>query len=135
MTHQTVVLSDIRDYLRCECDREDERAEQLELRNQRRSRFPHVVILQVAFPELDFINRWCWLHFGPRDGECTQKHSEYRVCDTEDSHAHDGTWTDHWFVKTEYDFGFNEWYFANRREYDSFIQHIPSFNWGEHYPK
>lgn len=135
MTHRTVILSDIGDYLACEDDSLEERAEQHELRNECLLRSPHAVMLQVAYPELDFINRWCWLQFGPRDGECTQHDSEYRVCDADDSHAHDGIWTDRWFTKTEYTFGFNEWYFANKPDHDTFIQHIPSFNWGEHYPK
>jgi hypothetical protein len=135
MTHRTVILSDIADYLACEDDSEDERAEQRELRNRRLSRFPHSVMLQVAFPELDFIIRWCWMHFGPRNGECTQEYSEYRVCEKGNPHAHEGVWTDHWFTKTEYNFGFNEWYFATRQDFDTFKQQVPSFNWGEHYPK
>ena len=129
MMHQTVVLSDIDDYLRCEND-----AEELELRNQRLSRFPHPVMLQVSYAELDFINRWCWLRFGPRCGDCTQRDSEYRVCEAGHPHSHDGVWTDHWFAKTEYNYGFNEWYFANRLDYDAFLENVPSFNWGEHYP-
>lgn len=135
MTHQTVVLSNIDHYLCCGGDSDHERAELLELRQQQLSRFPHSVMLQVAFPELDFINRWCWLSFGPRDGDCTQKDSEYRVCHSEPPHSHEGVWTDRWFTKTDYNFGFNEWYFANKLNCDTFIQHISSFNWGEHFPK
>ena len=135
MTHQTVRLADIGDYLASEDDSAAEQAEQSQLRNERLSRFPYAAMLQVAFPELDFINRWCWLQFGPRDGECTQQQSKYRVCEKVMAHAHEGRWTDYWFTKTAYNYGFNEWYFVNSQDFDKFIRHVPDFNWGEHYPK
>ena len=98
-------------------------------------RFPYAVMLQVAFPELDFANRWCWTRFGPADGGCTQKDSKYRVCTIDVPHSHSGIWTTHWFVKTDYDFGFNEWYFAKQSHYDLFLDSVPKINWGEKYPK
>ena len=48
-------------------------------------------------------------------------------------HSHSGAWTDHWFLKTDYDFGFNEWYFARQADYDLFLQNVANFNWGERY--
>ena len=41
----------------------------------------------------------------------------------------------HWFAKTAYDFGFNEWYFANEDDRARFCDEIPQFNFGENYPK
>jgi len=92
-------------------------------------------MLEVAYPELDFINRWCWRHFGPLDGECTQKCSEYRACADETPHHHAGRWTSYWFAKTDYDFGFNEWYFSEKTDRDLLLANLPEMNWGEHYPK
>jgi hypothetical protein len=83
----------------------------------------------------DFANRWCWQNFGPCDGECTQRYSEYRVCDRSEPHSHVGKWTSHWFVKTDYDFGYNEWYFAENVDRDRFLANVDKINWGEHFPK
>ena len=44
-------------------------------------------------------------------------------------------WTTHWFVKTDYDFGFSEWYFARQSYHDLFLDSVPKINWGEKYPK
>jgi len=92
-------------------------------------------MLQVSFPELDFANRWCWQHFGRSDGECMQRCSEYRVCDLNEPHSHAGKWMWHWFEKTDYNFGFNEWYFAERADQEYFLAKVGEINWGENYPK
>jgi hypothetical protein len=104
-------------------------------RDERLLRFPYPVMLELAFPELDFVHRWCWLRFGPMDGECTQKQSEYRICTDDSPHQHSGSWTSHWVEKTDYDFGFNELYFAEQADRDLFLANLPEMNWGEHYPK
>ena len=134
MTIRTVVLSTFAEYLACEDDSLEERAAQERERQERLSRFPHCVMLQVSFPEVDFANRWCWQNFGPSDGECFQRHSQYRVCDVAEPHAHAGRWTSHWFVKTDYDFGFNEWYFVEANDWQRFLANVEHINWGEHYP-
>ena len=90
--------------------------------------------MQVSFPEVDFANRWCWQNFGPSDGECFQRYSQYRVCDVAEPHAHAGRWTSHWFVKTDYDFGFNEWYFIDANDLQMFLANVEHINWGERYP-
>ncbi|WP_156397947.1 MULTISPECIES: hypothetical protein [unclassified Duganella] len=98
-------------------------------------RFPFAVMLKVSYPELDFANRWCWKNFGPCDGECTQAQSEYQVCLESGPHDHSGNWTSYWFEKTDYDFGFNEWYFVNSVDRDRFIAILDEINWGENYAK
>lgn len=135
MSHKTVVVSSFEEYLAGDDDSIEERVAQEVDRNERLSRFPYSVMLKVSFPELDFANRWCWQNFGPSDGECTQRDSEYRVCDRPETHSHNGKWTSHWFVKTDYDFGFNEWYFAESADRDSFVANVDEIDWGEHYPK
>ena len=92
-------------------------------------------MLLLSFPELDVANRWCWQNFGPKDGICDQQYSEYRVCDLVEPHSHTGKWTTHWFVKTEYNFGFNEWYFVDAADCERFRSNIGELNWGELYPK
>jgi hypothetical protein len=134
MSHRTVVLSSFEEYLASEgsaAERADEEGE----RRERLARFPYAVMLQVSFPEMDFADRWCWQHFGPRDGECVQHGSEYPVCAIKERHAHAGKWTSHWFAKTDYNFGFNEWYFAHQRDRDLFLESVSEIDWGEKYPK
>ncbi len=135
MTHRTVEPSSIEEYLASEDDSLEDRSAQELDRNARLSRFPHSVMLKVSFPELDFANRWCWQNFGPSDGECTQRYSEYRVCNLSMPHSPAGTWMSHFFAKTDYDFGFNEWYFAEIVDRDWFVANVEKINWGEHFPK
>lgn len=130
MTYQTVVLSSFEAYLASENESPDD-----EERDNRLSRFPYSVMLQVAFAELDFANRWCWQRFGPAHGECHQCQSEYPACTVALPHCHTGVWTHCWFAKTEYNFGFNEWYFSDESHYQLFLASVPSINWGEKFPK
>lgn len=97
--------------------------------------FPHAVLLQVAYPELDYANRWCWQQFGPADGECQDASSEYPSCNHPGQHSHDGKWVTHWLAKTDYDFGYNEWYFAHAEDRERFLEFVPHIQWGDRYLK
>jgi hypothetical protein len=135
MTYRTVELSSFAEYLASEDDPPEERAAQTLERAERLQHFPLSVMLKVSFAELDSTNRWCWQHFGPNDGVCNQVGSEYRVCLQAEPHTHDGKWFSHWYVKTEYNFGFNEWYFAELADQELFLAILPAIDWGENYPK
>jgi len=134
MSFRTVELSSFEEYLR-ECYPETGNSLEEEDRDARLSRFPHVVMLKVAFPELDFANRWCWQQFGPYHGECQESYSEYRTCRLAEPHSHHGTWAYYFFEKIDYDFGFCEWYFTNRGHFERFLANVENINWGESYPK
>lgn len=131
----TLKLSSIENYLACEDDSPEERDAAIREREDLLQEFPHSVMLEMAYPELDYAHRWCWQRFGPMDGSCTQKHSEYKVCSDETEHRHTGKWTSRWFVKTDYDFGYNEFYFVERADCDFLLAHLSEIHWGEHYPK
>ncbi|MBY0242936.1 MAG: hypothetical protein K2X55_26870 [Burkholderiaceae bacterium] len=132
---RTLAMSSFDAYL-AECSHPGEYAVSDEAsRNELIKRFPFSVMLKVSYPELDFANRWCWQRFGPNDGECYQAQSEYRVCLESEPHEHSGIWTSHWFEKTDYDFGFNEWYFSSIEDRDLFIAVLDEINWGENYAK
>ncbi len=135
MTHQTAVLSTFDAYCKTGGDDAAEQLAHQAEREQTLLRFPNAVMLELAFAELDYANRWCWQQFGPCDGECTQEYSDYRVCNTASPHTHEGTWTNRWFAKTDYNFGFNEWYFSTVSDRDRFIEFVPLINWGENFPK
>jgi len=69
------------------------------------------------------------------DGSCTQIYSEYRACADDAEHRHSGKWASHFFVKTDYDFGYNEFYFLELADRDIFVAHLSDIGWGEHYPE
>jgi hypothetical protein len=139
MTRRTAVQCSYADFLAFEYAGTSDaviaaRTAEIQEREDRLAAFPHSVVLQVAYPELDFANRWCWHRFGPAHGECHQASSEYAACDLRTSHAHVGSWLSHWLVKTDYDFGFNEWCFAQPEGRDRFLDFVPQINWGEGWP-
>lgn len=131
----TLKLSSIENYLACEDDSPEERDAAIREREDLLQKFPHSVMLEMAYPELDYAHRWCWQRFGPMDGSCTQKYSEYKACSDETEHRHIGKWTSHWFVKKDYDFGYNEFYFVELADRDLLLAHLSDIHWGEHYPK
>jgi hypothetical protein len=137
MTLRTVRLSDYEAYVDSvsPADAVEARAAGAAERRARMVGFPFAVMLQVSYPELDFANRWCWHQFGPAHGECDQAYSEYPACDQPGPHCHLGRWMTYWHEKTDYDFEFNEWYFAREADRDRFLEFVPDLNWGEHYPK
>jgi hypothetical protein len=132
MSHRTVEVSSFEEFL-ADAAAEYRPAEEAE-REERLSRFPHSVMLKVSFAELDFANRWCWKKFGPCDGECRDRDSEYRACDRAEPHSHAGKWMWCFLGKTGYNFGFCEWCFAETEDRDLFVANVDKINWGEHYP-
>ena len=128
---QTLVQSTFEEYVACGIDPEDVVNEQAKDRRDRLQRFPHAVMLKLAYHELDYAERWCWIQFGPRDGECWQHHSYYRVCADDTQHSHVGTWTSHWYTKTDYDYGFCEFSFSEPGAKSNFLQQLPEFHWNE----
>lgn len=102
-------------------------------RESRLIAFPFTVLLKLSYPELDFASRWCWQQFGPAQGDCQQSSSEYPACLVSGPHSHEGRWVTHWLEKTDYDHGFNEWYFASQADQERFQAFVPHINWGECY--
>jgi hypothetical protein len=140
MAYRTVKLSNYDAYLEYEfppgsAGSAEARVVDIEYRTALMTLFPFAVMLEVAYPEMDFANRWCWFQFGPAQGECQQMHSEYRACDQSGPHCHLGRWTTHWHGKTDYNFGFHEWYFATEADRVRFLEFVPHLDWGEHYPE
>ena len=140
MTYQTFVISSFEQYLANTDETEEDLREQIAIRDAIQIAFPFSVMLEVATSEVDYANRWAWQQFGPRHGECFDvrrglRPSEYPMCDNPEPHFHQGSWCCHWYVKTDYDFGFCEWFFVNSTDRDRFLAFAPSINWGENYPK
>ena len=96
--------------------------------------YPFSIILALAYPQMDFANRWCWQQFGSPQGRCDDHQSEYPSCnETTPNHHHEGRWRTHWWEKLDYDFGYNEWFFAEQMDYEAFYAFIPHISFGEHY--
>ena len=111
------------------------RAEDAEEHRGRLAEFPHAVVLELAYVEMDYANRWIWKRIGPQQGECHQASSVYPVCAEAGKHEHEGDWMTQWLTKTDYDFGLNEWLFRRREDLEAFLEFVPSIDWGESYPK
>lgn len=135
MTFRTVVLSSFDDYLAYGQHSGTQDTSAFQSRIDLLANFPNAVMLQLSFAELDYANRWCWQHFGPPHRECVDAQSEYVTCHISSSHCHLGTWTHEWYEKTDYNFGFNEWYFSMHTQYEKFQAFIPMINWGERFPR
>ncbi len=133
MSQRTVTLSSFEEYLASEDYSTEVRTEEERRRKDRLSRFPYTVTLQVSFAELDFANRWCWQNFGPGEGDCLQRQSDYPACDIAGPHSHTGRWMWYWLAKSDHNFGFCEWYFASQAERDGFLASVEKINWGEKY--
>lgn len=134
MPYRTAKLSSYDAYRSSENDDPEERLCADDERSLLLLQFPFAVMLEVAYPEMDFADRWCWETFGPKHGPCRQTQSNYPCCLSEIKHSHEGAWCTRWFVKTDYDFGFNEWYFREQSQYEMFLSFVPLINWGERFP-
>ena len=135
MTYRTVIVSSFDAYLTSECPGEADLSADLQWRREMLSRFAYPVMLELSFAELDYANRWCWQRFGSPRGECFNTQSEYPTCEIQTPHCHSGSWAHEWFVKTEYNSGFNEWYFSSISQLEQFLDFVPLINWGEHFPR
>ena len=133
MSHRTVILSSFEQYLASEDCAPEIRIQEEHERAARLSRFPHVVTLQVSFPEVDYANRWCWRRFGPSDGDCLQHQSDYPACSISELHSHVGKWMQYFFGKTDYNFGYCEWYFLEQSDRECFLASVGEICWGEKY--
>lgn len=133
--YRTAKLSSYEAYWISENDDPVERLCAQEERGLLLLQFPFAVMLEVAYPEMDFANRWCWQTIGPKNGRCYQFQSNYPCCTDETEHEHQGVWCTRWFAKTDYDFGFNEWYFREQQHHDMFLAFVPMINWGERFPE
>jgi hypothetical protein len=133
MPHRSVKLSTFEAYLNETDETRPEVQDQIATRDARLAQFPFAVMLELSYPELDFSNRWCFEAFGPNHGQCDQMNSEYPACTIKEPHCHIGSWANHWFLKTGYDYGFNEWYFSRSPDHQRFLEFIPTINFGENY--
>lgn len=146
MTHQTAKLSTFDNYISDGYETAEDIEHAKVFRQKILEQFPYAVMLEVAFLEVDYADRWCWQNFGPEHSgpqlwdpkieECLDIHSKYSVCKIPLPHSHvEKRWCNFFFVKTAYDFGFCEWYFANEADHDKFLAFVPSINWGENFSK
>ena len=135
MTLKTLKISSIDSYLACEDDSPEARDFANREREDRLHQFPYAVMLEWPFrnstPRIAGVGNALaqWM------ARARKGIPEYKACSDETEHRHIGKWTSHWFVKTDYDFGYNEFYFVEQADRDLFLAHLSDIHWGEHYPK
>jgi len=138
MTLRTVILATYDSYLNdgdaFPGHSADARATDIQEHQLRLAEFPYNVVLQLSFAEMDFANRWVWQEFGSPNGQCLDAYSEYPTCAEKNAHSHEGKWLSHWLAKTDYNFGYNGWYFAFKEDQERFLEFVPFINFGERYP-
>src|SRR5262245_36010274 len=105
VSHRTVEEADYDAYSASEYpdatkEAKDARASDIRERAARLSTYPYSVVLQVAYAELDYANRWLWKQLGPANGDCHQAQSYYPICTLQEPHSHRGKWLSHWLGKT-----------------------------------
>lgn len=138
MKYRTARMSSFEEYLETTDESVEDVVQARTLREATLARLSRPVMLESAYPEMDYANRWCWRNLGPQHGECFEsrsgsKPSDYPICMIESPHCHAGRWSIRWFEKTDYDFGFAEWYFSTESDRDQFLQFEPAIHWGEKY--
>ena len=128
-------LSSLDEYLETTDESRSQLIDYFKARTKRVEKFPHIAMLQVGFIQRDVANRWCFQQWGLADGECQEMHSSYPCCEIENNHSHDdGTWMSVFLAKTDYDYGFNEWYFETEAQRNEFVANLPSIDHGEKFP-
>ncbi len=78
--------------------------------------FPYSVILKLFYQQIDFADWLLWQILGDKYGYCNQEQSDIPACKITGKHKHNGVWTSFWLAKTDYDYGFNEWFFKNKED-------------------
>lgn len=93
-------------YLECvksygnDWDKEDDIKRQKILKS-----FPYSYIIEGAYPEYETASKWCLKEFEAKEAK----------------------WTDLWYGKTGYDYGFWEFFFKDKQDAESFKKAITGF--------
>ncbi len=85
--------------------------------------FSHSIILKLSYHQLDFANWLLWQILGEVYGYCG--YSNFPMCKIKGEHKHNGIWAIYWLAKTNYDYGFNEWFFKQKEDSDVLIKIKP----------
>ena len=67
-------------------------------------RYPYSVVVEGAFLEYNSLKHWTDEQFGPENSP---------------------VWTSLWYGKTDYDYGYREYFFSRQADLQLLIQHIP----------
>jgi len=93
----------------------------LKARESRRCDFPHTLMALLGYDLMDMAKQWCQDQWGP--GGDTYEDRPYQP---QENQAF--LWLTCWMMKTEYDYGFCEWYFREPSHLEQFVAHIQSCN-------
>lgn len=100
---------------------EDEVLKKIE---ENEKQFPYTTTVKWDWDTREMEVVWCAQVFGPREGEC----DEPRCCPLSKKrlrvHSHRGLWKSIWLGKTDYDFGYEMFFFKNKATRDVFEREI-----------
>jgi hypothetical protein len=89
--------------------------------------FPYTSTIKWGYSDMDVGHCWCWQTFGPKHGKCEEDCGGERLflnCPfsglVKAYHSHVGVWTSVWFGKTDYDFGYEQFFFKHKVDRDMF---------------
>src|SRR5581483_8404845 len=86
------------------------------------------VIVEGAYPEFDMATKWCIDRIGPTDETNNWKEIKSKTGDYEPiQFVKNGHWSNLWFDKIGYDYGFSEFYFKEDKDLRAFTEALPSF--------
>ncbi len=92
-------------------------------RNEILFKFPYSIILKLFYHQIDFADWILWQILGEVYGVC--QYSDIPACKIKGNHKHNGTWISYWLAKTDYDYGFNEWFFKKKKDINILTEIIP----------
>jgi len=99
------------------------------MRRQFLASLPNSVIVEGEYSELDMAVNWCLTNIGQPDITSTWKCVAQGAGESQEiAGLQNGQWANQWFYKTDYDYGFMEFYFRSPADPARFVEAVPSFS-------
>lgn len=99
--------------------------------NETEKHLPYTTTVKWMYVAMDDALPWCWQVFGPKDGLCVDSECCPLVLaygrEKVKAHSHQGTWTSIWLGKTDYDFGYEKFFFKYEAARDVFEKYFRGF--------
>lgn len=81
------------------------------------------VVTEGSCDELSMAVQWCLDNVGKRKDAIGENYNFRKL----DENSPNGLWTELWYGKTGYDYGFSEFFFQNENDLNNFVLQIPNF--------
>lgn len=81
------------------------------------------IVTEGLSDELLMAVQWCLDNIGKRKDSIGENYNFRKLHEN----TPDGLWTELWYGKTGYDYGFSEFFFQNENDLNNFVLQIPNF--------